>query len=151
MGSKTRLSSYCTKRANNGVNLVTSRKINTRLARPISVIRLTRITLLCVLTDAAVRVIKALDEVVADFCHQIREAEERISLSMLCKKQKYNPDGATMPKIMADTMTCKIKDPLLEKIGNSMPDKNGNTIPGSTSRSFISNCILYSQMERKSV
>ena len=35
MGSKTRLSSYCTKRANNGVNLATSRKINTRLARPI--------------------------------------------------------------------------------------------------------------------
>ena len=35
MGSKTRLSSYCTKRANNGVNLVTSRNINTRLARPI--------------------------------------------------------------------------------------------------------------------
>ena len=38
MGSKTRLSSYCTKRANNGVNLVTSRKMNTRLARPIKVI-----------------------------------------------------------------------------------------------------------------
>ena len=36
MGSKTRMSSYCTKRGNNGVNLVTSRKINTRLARPIS-------------------------------------------------------------------------------------------------------------------
>ena len=35
MGSKTRLSSYCTKRANNTVNLVTSRKINARLARPI--------------------------------------------------------------------------------------------------------------------
>ena len=35
MGLKARLSSYCTKRANNGVNLVTSRKINTRLARPI--------------------------------------------------------------------------------------------------------------------
>ena len=35
MGSKTRLGSYCTKRANNGLNLVTSRKINTRLARPI--------------------------------------------------------------------------------------------------------------------
>ena len=35
MGSKKGLSSYCTKRANNGVNLVTSRKINTRLARPI--------------------------------------------------------------------------------------------------------------------
>ena len=35
MGSKTRLSSYCTKRANNGVNFVTSRKINTRRARPI--------------------------------------------------------------------------------------------------------------------
>ena len=34
MGSKTRLSSYCTKRANNGVNLATSRKIITRLARP---------------------------------------------------------------------------------------------------------------------
>ena len=34
MGSKTRLGSYCTKPANNGVNLVTSRKINTRLARP---------------------------------------------------------------------------------------------------------------------
>ena len=37
MGSKTRLSSYCTKRANNGVNLVTSRKINTRLARSIMI------------------------------------------------------------------------------------------------------------------
>ena len=37
MGSKTRLGSYCTKRANNGVNLVTSRNINTRLARPIAV------------------------------------------------------------------------------------------------------------------
>ena len=37
MGSKTRLSSHYTKRANNGVNLVTSRKINTRLARPIVV------------------------------------------------------------------------------------------------------------------
>ena len=36
MGLKARLSSYCTKRANNGVNLVTSRKINTRLARPIT-------------------------------------------------------------------------------------------------------------------
>ena len=36
MGSKTRLGSYCTKRANNGVNLVTSRKINTRLARLIA-------------------------------------------------------------------------------------------------------------------
>ena len=34
MGSKTRLGSYCTKRANNGVNLITSRNINTRLARP---------------------------------------------------------------------------------------------------------------------
>ena len=37
MGSKTRLGSYCSKRANNGVNLVTSRKINTRLARPIAI------------------------------------------------------------------------------------------------------------------
>ena len=36
MGSKTRLSSYCTKRGNNTVNLVTSRKINVRLARPIA-------------------------------------------------------------------------------------------------------------------
>ena len=35
MGLKARLSSYYTKQANNGVNLVTSRKINTRLARPI--------------------------------------------------------------------------------------------------------------------
>ena len=35
MGLKTRLSSHCTKRANNGVNLVTSRKVKTRLARPI--------------------------------------------------------------------------------------------------------------------
>ena len=35
MGSKTRLSSYCTKRANNSVNFVTSRNVNTRLARPI--------------------------------------------------------------------------------------------------------------------
>ena len=36
MGLKARLSSNCTKRANNGVDLVTSSKINTRLARPIS-------------------------------------------------------------------------------------------------------------------
>ena len=35
MGSKTRLSSYCSKRGDNTVNLVTSRKVNTRLARPI--------------------------------------------------------------------------------------------------------------------
>ena len=37
MGSKTRLGSCCTKRANNGVNLVTSQNINTRLACPIAV------------------------------------------------------------------------------------------------------------------
>ena len=37
MGLKARLSSNCTKRANNGVDLVTSRNINTRLARPIHV------------------------------------------------------------------------------------------------------------------
>ena len=36
MGSKTRLSSYCTKRGDNTVNLVTSRKTNARLARPIA-------------------------------------------------------------------------------------------------------------------
>ena len=37
MGSKMRLSSYCTKPGNNTLYLVTSRKTNTRLARPISV------------------------------------------------------------------------------------------------------------------
>ena len=36
MGSKIRLSSYCTKRGDNTVNLVTSRKTNARLARPIT-------------------------------------------------------------------------------------------------------------------
>ena len=35
MGSKMRLSSYCTKRGDNTVTLVMSCKINTRLARPI--------------------------------------------------------------------------------------------------------------------
>ena len=35
MGSKTRLSSYCTKRGDNAVNLVMSRKTNARLAHPI--------------------------------------------------------------------------------------------------------------------
>ena len=35
MGSKTRLSSYCTKRGDDTANLVTSRKTNARLARPI--------------------------------------------------------------------------------------------------------------------
>ena len=35
MGSKTRLSSYCTKRGDDTVNLVTSCKTNARLARPI--------------------------------------------------------------------------------------------------------------------
>ena len=39
MGSKTRLSSYCSKRGDNTVNLVTSRKTNARLARPIPVPR----------------------------------------------------------------------------------------------------------------
>ena len=42
MGSKTRLGSDCTKRANNGVNLATSRKIHTRLARPIVVLLTSR-------------------------------------------------------------------------------------------------------------
>ena len=45
MGSKTRLSSYFTKRANNGVNLVTSRKINTRLARPILITKRSGVTI----------------------------------------------------------------------------------------------------------
>ena len=36
MGSKPRLSSYCTKRGDNAVNLVTSRKTNAILARPIT-------------------------------------------------------------------------------------------------------------------
>ena len=36
MGSKSRLTSSFTKRGDNNVNLVTSRKINTRLARPIA-------------------------------------------------------------------------------------------------------------------
>ena len=36
MGSKTRLISSCTKRGDNTVNLVTSRKTIARLARPIS-------------------------------------------------------------------------------------------------------------------
>ena len=35
MGSKTRLRSYCTKRGDNTVNLVTSRKTIMRLAHPI--------------------------------------------------------------------------------------------------------------------
>ena len=35
MGSKTRLNTFYTKRYENPANLVTSRKINTRLARPI--------------------------------------------------------------------------------------------------------------------
>ena len=34
MGSKTRLSSYCNKRGDDTVNLVSSRKTNARLARP---------------------------------------------------------------------------------------------------------------------
>ena len=36
MGSKTRLSISCTKRRKNSQNLLTSRKVNTRLARPIT-------------------------------------------------------------------------------------------------------------------
>ena len=48
MGLKTMLSSYCTKRANNGVNLVTSRKINTRLARPIIADLIVFIVIKCV-------------------------------------------------------------------------------------------------------
>ena len=57
MGSKTRLGSYCTKRANNGVNLVTSRNINTRLARPIVYVfsTLMSFTYQFTLTDANAR------------------------------------------------------------------------------------------------
>ena len=40
MGSKTRQSSYCTKRGDNAMNLVTSRKTNARLARPIMELRI---------------------------------------------------------------------------------------------------------------
>ena len=36
MGSKTRLSSYCSNRGDDTVNLITSRKTNARLAHPIS-------------------------------------------------------------------------------------------------------------------
>ena len=43
MGSKTRLSSYCTKRDDNTVNLVTSRKTNGRLARPVILVTLLKI------------------------------------------------------------------------------------------------------------
>ena len=42
MGLKTRLSSYCSKRGDNTVNLVTSRKTNGRLAHPILVKILSR-------------------------------------------------------------------------------------------------------------
>ena len=42
MGLKTRLSSYCSKRGDNTVNLVMSRKTNARLARPIIVKNLLR-------------------------------------------------------------------------------------------------------------
>ena len=37
MGSKTRLISYCTKRGDNTVNLVTSRKTIAKLVRPIAI------------------------------------------------------------------------------------------------------------------
>ena len=35
MASKTRLSTYCTKRPKHAANLATSRRVNTRLTRPI--------------------------------------------------------------------------------------------------------------------
>ena len=43
MGTETRLSSYCTKRGEKAVNLVTSRKTNARLARPIEHCKLVRV------------------------------------------------------------------------------------------------------------
>ena len=46
MGSKTRLISYCTKRGDNTVNLVTSRKTIARLARPISILNYFKWTLM---------------------------------------------------------------------------------------------------------
>ena len=52
MGLKTRLSSYCTKRGNNTMNLVTSRKTNTRLARPIDLYLYKEATLLGHINDA---------------------------------------------------------------------------------------------------
>ena len=36
MGWKTRLSAYCTKRHKNTANLITSRNINMKLARPVA-------------------------------------------------------------------------------------------------------------------
>ena len=41
MGSKMRLSSYCTKRGDNTINFETSRKKTSRLARPIIIARQT--------------------------------------------------------------------------------------------------------------
>ena len=51
MESKTRLSSYCTKQGDNTVNLVTSRKTNARLARPIQTLQPTpsQISAMCFL------------------------------------------------------------------------------------------------------
>ena len=89
MGSKTRLSSYCTKRANNGVNLVTSRKINTRLARPIM----------------SGRQIRVLDN--ADSCNHI-EGQSSMNIkwiSMHCHIKQPQPPNTSTGTVGA-TMHC---------------------------------------------
>ena len=60
MGSKTKLRSYCTKRGDDTVNLVTSRKTNARLARPI----------ICFLLSSTDKV-----AVLYDFCLQVNKWE----------------------------------------------------------------------------
>ena len=86
MGSKTRLSSYCIKRANNGVNLVTSRKVNTRLARPIDRLLLTSFkTLVKVQKSNGVRLISETDSGAKawEFVHEIANCiRDKLSVIM---------------------------------------------------------------------
>ena len=74
MGSKTRLSSYCTKRANNGMNLVTSRKINTRLARPIVQLYDILMSLFANKSNAECGIIRPTNEFTWDHIHYLEVA-----------------------------------------------------------------------------
>ena len=85
MGSKTRLGSYCTKPANNGVNLVTSRNINTRLARPIG-------------HETALSSFKALTQ-----CPDLNEDD---IVNMTCFMPSLSKSLFVKPKYLIKTILC---------------------------------------------
>ena len=95
MGSKTRLSSYCTKRGNNTAHLVTSRKINTRLARPITYGELSERALMPS-AHGPIFCRKELREKVGAKVHFFLGLSQRTRPGFFCRKQLREKIGAIL-------------------------------------------------------